>query len=68
MGELLATIRGEMVRPLPKANRTYGKHRTCGQEDCVTTLSSYNRGPLCWVHRMTAERFAVQPLGPIPAR
>lgn len=34
--------------------------RVCGARDCVTTLSRYNAGTLCWCH--TDARLGIVPL------
>ncbi len=44
------SLRGAPVRPLPRANRTWGTGRVCAEEGCTTKLSIYNKSPQCWQH------------------
>ena len=43
-------IRGSRTLALPKANKRAPEGRSCAQEGCVTTLSTYNKRDKCWVH------------------
>jgi hypothetical protein len=47
--------RGDHVRDLPPANRTYQTGRVCAAEGCTTRLSIYNRWDYCWQHEPVHE-------------
>ena len=45
------SLRGAPVRPLPRANRTWGTGRVCAEEGCTTKLSIYNKSKYCYAHQ-----------------
>ena len=47
--------RGDHVRELPRANRTYQTGRVCAAEGCATRLSVYNKWDYCWQHEPVHE-------------
>lgn len=57
--------------PLPSVSRarasyirTYDAGRVCREPGCVTALSRYNEGQLCWCH--AGERLGITPTQPRP--
>jgi len=44
------TITATRTIGLPACARRYPDGRQCSHPGCDTWLSTYNRGPTCWVH------------------
>jgi hypothetical protein len=44
-------FKGSVVGDVVHRNPMYPRGRRCQSDDCVTFLSVYNSGPLCWKHR-----------------